>query len=61
MGLEHISQRCKDTMKNQNGIPDLRMLVVRKYINAIINLILYFVKEIRLLIVVVFGRLQFIG
>lgn len=35
------------------------MLVVRKYINAIIELIL--VKELRLLIEVVFGRLQFIG
>lgn len=35
------------------------MLVVRKYINAIIDLTL--VKVLRLLIEVVFGRLQFIG
>lgn len=51
----------RDTLKNQNGIPDLHMLVVRKYINARIDLILYLVNELRLLIEVVVGRPQFIG
>lgn len=42
-------------------VSQIYMLVVRKYINAIIDLILYLVKELRLLIEVVVGRPQFIG